>query len=60
MDTANRFLVCAQGDTLVLLRSPQRISKDEALNLAAWLVALADKSVDHESFKQLLDAVEST
>lgn len=43
VDTANHFLVGAQGETLVILNPPGRpITRREALNLAAWLVVLAD------------------
>lgn len=43
MDTANKFLVGSNGDKLVIQNTPRGpISKDDALVLAAWLVALAD------------------
>ena len=40
----NDFLVGVQGgETIVILRPvPQQITKAQALNLAAWLVVLAD------------------
>ena len=42
----NKFFVGIQGDTIVLLKPvPQKLTKEEALNLAAWLVALADDTV---------------
>ena len=40
MDTFNKFAVGVQGDKIIVFNivGPARISKDEALNLAAWLV----------------------
>ena len=54
IDTSNKFFVAAQGDQIVIMRPAQRISHDEALNLAAWLVALADRD---DKFPALLEAV---
>lgn len=52
----NEFFVGVQGESLILLVPPmpnQRLSRESALNLAAWLVALAD--VDDEFGKILAD-----
>jgi hypothetical protein len=39
----NEFLIGAQGEHLVFMRPvPQRITKDQAITLAAWLVLMAD------------------
>ena len=58
IDTLNRFLVSVNGaDNIVLLRWRQVISKSDALNLAAWLVALAD---DEDHFLAVLQAVRNT
>jgi hypothetical protein len=60
-DTANKYLVGARGDALVMLRPPlvgEPISKVDALMLAAWLVALADPIGG--GFDRALDAVLST
>jgi hypothetical protein len=54
-------MVGGAGDALVMLRPPaagERISKADALVLAAWLVALADPIGD--GFDRALDAVLST
>ena len=57
-DTANHFCVSLNADSILCLRPiPQRMTKGEALNLAAWLVAMAD---DHDDFPALLDAVQNT
>lgn len=56
----NLFAVGAAGDRIVILRSAacaQMMTKDVALNLAAWLVALAD---DDDHFAELLERVRST
>lgn len=43
-DTSNQFAVCAHPDGMLVIRKLPiaRLSKDEAINLAAWLVCLAD------------------
>lgn len=56
--TSNIFFVGASGDSISILMPPgQYISRQEALNLAAWLVAIAD--VDDE-FSDLLQSVRNT
>jgi len=58
MDTANKFFVGMQGDDIVFVKPvPQRLAPEDALNLAAWIVALAN--VDG-TFKTLLDEVLNT
>ena len=64
MDTTNKFLVGLHGNDLVLMRRvPQRLSVDDAMNLAAWLVALADMPEEGgeggSKFQKLLAAVRS-
>lgn len=60
MDTTNEFLVGSGGDGIVILRPPRgSITKEQALRLAAHLVAMADYSDGHAAFKDLLDAVEN-
>lgn len=58
IDTANHYLVGRRGDQLVvLLPVVGEISKDHALVMAAWLVALADDSEGYAQFHRVLDAV---
>jgi predicted phage-related endonuclease len=60
IDTTNKFVVGMRGDdTLVIakLRPDYLLTKANALNLAAWLVALADHD---DEFPALLRAVQST
>lgn len=67
-DTANHYLVGAQGDGFVILKlagvdgagdmARNGITREHALNLAAWLVALADEG-DGE-WERLLEAVKAT
>lgn len=60
----NRFFVGAQGPLgddakIVIMRPPTRpISRDDAINLAAWLVALADPL--NERFPAVLAEVRET
>jgi hypothetical protein len=57
LDTMNRFGVAALGDEFMTLFPVGLMSRADALNLAAWLVAMAD--VDDE-FPALLEAVQNT
>lgn len=60
LDVMNRFVVAATGDGHVLIMHPPRgpISSDDALLLAAWLVAVSLEP--RERFLEVLDAVEAT
>lgn len=59
VDTFNRFLVGSHGEEVVMLvRVPQRLAREDALNLAAWLVAITDPAGD--DFRAVLDAVLAT
>jgi hypothetical protein len=58
IDTSNKFLVGVIGDDIMLLKAPVgRISKTDALLLAAWLVAMADMT--NTQFPRYLKAVQS-
>ena len=57
MDTANKFMVGVRGDEIIILKPiTGPLTKEQALNLAAHLVALAD---DDGKFTELLSAVQS-
>ncbi len=48
----NKFLVGAQNNEIAFLRPvPQRLSMEDAVELAAWLASLADPFVQDESKK---------
>ena len=56
----NIFAVGALGDKVAILRPPPSyLSKEEALNLAAWLVALSTMDSEKE-FLPLLAEVENS
>lgn len=58
MDTENKFMVGVQGDFIRVLKPvPPMLTKAQALNLAAYLVALAN---DDGSFDAVLVAVLNT
>jgi hypothetical protein len=60
IDTTNKFLVSDYRDQVVLLNPPvprQMLSIDDALLLAAWLVAIAG---ERKRFLEVLAAVEGT
>lgn len=60
IDTTNKFMVSMymSGDLLIQLPPPRIIPPADALNLAAWLVALAEK--EDGEFAKILDAVRAT
>jgi len=60
IDTVNDSLVAARGDKVLIMRLRPELSREEALRLAAWLVAIADMSEENADFKALLKAVQST
>ncbi len=58
LDTGNKYMVGVSGAQIVMLRPPRgTITKSDALNLAAWLVALSD---DNDKFPAILEAVQNT
>lgn len=58
IETFNRYGVGRRGARIVIMGLRAELSKDEALNLAAWLVALAE---EHDGeFAGLLEAVRNT
>lgn len=59
IDTLNRFMVGARGDNITIMRFSPLLSKEEALNLAAYLVCLADNSPTHEEFHKVLSAIKN-
>ena len=58
IDTTNYSCVGGSGDQIVILAPPGRCSKARALNLAAWLVALAEETPGQ--FNAILEAVKNT
>lgn len=65
VDIGNRFLVSCNARPEELYLHVMNIRKialgfsvEDALVLAAWLVALADRSEDHSDFKTILARVE--
>lgn len=58
-DANNYFVVTTSGGSILILDPPSGpMSRNEALNLAAWLVALADP--DGGDFVDMLTDVQST
>ena len=60
IDVQNKFLVGMAADDITILMMAKRLSKQDALNLAAWIVALADGSADNITFMTLLERVQNT
>lgn len=53
----NMFFVGAQGRDIVIMRQvPNKMTREQALNLAAWIVALTDE----DEFAKTLKAVCNT
>lgn len=59
IDTTNDCLVGLSGGGIVIMNPKTKLTGDEALRLAAWIVTLIDGTTDHEGFKLVLDAVEA-
>lgn len=58
IDTSNKYMVGMQGNGIAIMFPPRGpIHRDEALTLAAWLVALADHG---GQFGKILEAVQNT
>ena len=63
MDTANHFGVGIHGERIrIMLPVPETLTKDQAMNLAAWLAAMADlfDQQGEGGFDELLEAVRAT
>ena len=59
IDTLNKFAVGSLADSIVVLIPPQGpVSPDEALVLAAYLVALAEPRASHP-FAEVLAAIKA-
>jgi hypothetical protein len=59
IDTTNDFAVGASGDGMVTIALlPPRMTRGQALRMAAWIVAIADPT--DEWFPPILDAVRGT
>ena len=59
IDTTNKFFVGAHGDTIMSLILQREFTREEALNLAAYLVAIAETQAG-PSFSEVLRAIEHT
>lgn len=58
INTTNKFMVGGQNDQILITMPPRGpIGKEDALVLAAWLVALADRE---DRFQKILTAVQNT
>ena len=63
VDTSNKFMVGIGEEDVVFMKPlPPRIPKSDALNLAAYIVALADPDTGNEDgeFDKLLTAILNT
>lgn len=50
----NLFFVGAMGNDIVTIRQvPQKMTREEALNLAAWIVAIAGEEEFQEVYKSV-------
>lgn len=58
ISSMNEFMVGVQGDHILIMRPPTTpLTRERALNLAAWLVTLADQD---DEFGLYLEKIEST
>jgi hypothetical protein len=57
VELGNEYMVGVHGERIVIMKPPARLSKAQALVLAAYLVALAD---DNQDFPAVLEGVQNT
>lgn len=58
-DTINRFMVGSRGDRVVIVLPPiMSISKEDAVNLAAWLVVMSD--ISRDDWEKFLTEIENS
>lgn len=55
VNTMNEHMVGVQGDFIVFLNPPAKITKERAIVLAAWILTLAD---DNDEFGIVIEAVQ--
>lgn len=54
----NKFFVGIAGEIVTIMKPiPPKLSKEDAINLAAWLVAVAD---DDDKFPAILDEIRNS
>lgn len=56
LDASNKFMVGVQGDNVIIMRRFNILTKADALNLAAWLVTLAN---DNDEFGLMIEKVQN-
>jgi len=59
IDTTNKHMVSSLNGDIVIMRPPTRMSPDEAMVYAAWIVAMASMGSSHP-FKTYYDKVCNT
>ena len=59
-EVPNRQMVAMLGEDVVVLAPAKKMTRAEALQHAAWIVALADMSENHGVFQDVLRAVEES
>lgn len=63
IDTTNMAGVSVSGDEIVLLINRPRMTKEQAINMAAWLIVLSGAWHDDEAterFSALVSAIEES
>lgn len=57
IDPTNQFLIAAQGEDLIFMRPPRRMTRAQALVLAAWIVLIVG---DDALWQRTVEAVQNT
>lgn len=57
IDITNKQMVGVRGNNIVFLNPPTKMTKREALVMAAWIVCLAEN--DEDDFGLIVEAVQS-
>lgn len=59
INTANKFLVASNSQGIVIMTDPRKLTYDDALLLAAYLVSMAEPFASYK-FPDVLEAVQGS
>ncbi len=55
----NKYMVARQGDYTIVMNPPKRMLDEDALEFAAWIVAMSPPPLQ-DKFSEILDEVRNT
>jgi hypothetical protein len=51
----NKYFVSVKGDNIVILLPPRNLTKEDALNLIAWIIVLAN--IDRAELEKAIEEI---